>query len=249
VSYEVFARFYDALQGDRAEHAAYVRGLIEKHRPRAETVLEFACGTGSILKQLQPHYRVTGLDRSKEMLAVAAEKVPGVRLIQGDMTSTQLGETFDVALCVYDSINHLLKFSQWEAVFDRACEHLADGGIFIFDINTERRLAELAEQPPLVDWFGDRNLIVLDVRGGTRGTSLWSVEIFERVGGDNYRFHGEEIPEISFPTERIKAALSKRFTRVRVYDAQRSRPTARSGRLHFVATAAGLTRPSRPSRP
>jgi SAM-dependent methyltransferase len=237
LSYEVLARFYDAVQGDRAEHAAYLRSLIAKHNPDAKTVLELACGTGSILKQLLPHYEVTGLDRSQKMLALAAEKVPGVRLVQGDMTQTTLDERFDVVLCVFDSINHLLKFTEWQAVFDRAREQLAAGGIFIFDVNTQRRLEWLAAQPQVVQWFGDRDLLVLDVRRGTRGSFVWVIEIFEHLGNSNYRFHSEEISEVAFPTERIKAALSKRFGSVRLYDARRSRPTARSDRLHFVSRA------------
>ena len=36
------------------------------------------------------------------------------------MTRFDLGETFDVVLCVFDSINHLVRFSDWERVFDRA---------------------------------------------------------------------------------------------------------------------------------
>ena len=117
-SYRAFAHFYDAVQGDGSEHAAFLRKLIEGHRPSAQTVLELACGTGSILKQLRPDYEVTGLDLSAPMLEVAAEKVPGVRLVEGDMTRFALGERFDVVLCVYDSINHLLEFPQWERVFD-----------------------------------------------------------------------------------------------------------------------------------
>jgi SAM-dependent methyltransferase len=234
-SYEVLAPFYDATQGDRAEHAAYLRSLIEKHHPRAETVLELACGTGSILKQLQPHYEVTGLDRSERMLEVAGEKVPGVRLVHGDMTQTRLDEQFDVVLCVYDSINHLLHFAEWEALFDRAREHLHDRGVFIFDINTESRLAMLVEQPPSVHWFGDRDLLVLNVRDGGAGVSVWSLEIFEHLGDSNYRLHSEEIPEVSFPSEQIKASLLKRFSRLQTYDQRRSRPSPRSERLHFVA--------------
>ena len=69
-SYEVFAPFYDAVQGDRAEHLTYLRELIEKHHPTARTVLELACGTGSILRQLQPHYEVTGLDPSNGRLSM-----------------------------------------------------------------------------------------------------------------------------------------------------------------------------------
>jgi ubiquinone/menaquinone biosynthesis C-methylase UbiE len=103
-SYDVFAPFYDAVQGDRVEHGAYLRGLIEKHHPQARDVLELACGTGSVLKQLQDDYQVTGVDRSEEMLAIASAKVPQARLVVGDMTEVRLGRDFDVVLCVYDSI-------------------------------------------------------------------------------------------------------------------------------------------------
>jgi SAM-dependent methyltransferase len=236
-SYEVFAPFYDAVQGDRAEHAAYLRGLTGKHHPEARRVLELACGTGSVLKQLQDDYQVTGVDRSEEMLAIAALKVPQARLLVGDMTEVRLDETFDVVLCVYDSINHLLKFEQWESVFDRAHEHLGERGIFIIDINTERRLAWLAEQPPVTSWFDDGNLLLLDVRDErARDGVIWDIKIFESVGGDCYRVHAEEIREVSFPVEQIRASLRDRFRRVRVYVQQRARPSVRSGRVHFVCT-------------
>jgi predicted TPR repeat methyltransferase len=77
---------------------------------------------------LRPEYEVTGLDVSAPMLKVAAAKLPGVPLVEADMTQFELGERFDVVLCVYDSINHLLEFGQWEAVFERVHEHLDRGG-------------------------------------------------------------------------------------------------------------------------
>ena len=88
-SYDVFAQFYDAVQGDRAEHADYLRSLIEKHHPGATTLLELACGTGSLLKQLEPAYEVSGVDLSEAMLAVAADKVPSARLVHEDMTRVE----------------------------------------------------------------------------------------------------------------------------------------------------------------
>ena len=71
-------------------------------------MLELACGTGSILAQLRDEYEVVGVDLSPQMLAIAWEKLPGVELIEGDMTEVRLGRTFDAVLCLYDSINHLL---------------------------------------------------------------------------------------------------------------------------------------------
>jgi SAM-dependent methyltransferase len=235
--YSAYARFYDPTQGDRAEHAAYIRSLLQKHHPKAKTVLELACGTGSILKQLQPHYHVTGVDLSDEMLVIARKKVPGVRLVRGDMTTVDLGERFDVVLCVYDSINHLTRFRDWEAVFRRAREHLSGGGVFLFDINTVHRLAASSGAPPMVQWFGDGSLMVIAIVDAPRGAVDWEINVFERVRGSSYRLHLDMIREVSFPAERIRAALRKRFTRIWTYDARRARPSTRSDRLHFVCRA------------
>src|SRR5262249_35636022 len=212
--YDVFARFYDAVMGDRAEHATYLRSLIRKHAPRARTVLELACGTGSILKQLRTHYEVSGLDRSEQMLEIAEENVPGVPLFRGDMTSFDLGEQFDVVLCAYDSINHLLRFAEWKAVFARAREHLNESGAFVFDINTKPKLSDFIPMSPLPVWFGDGNLIVIDVTNGGHGVAVWEIRVFEHVGESEYRLHAEDIREISFPPERIRTALEKLFSRV-----------------------------------
>ncbi len=234
-SYHAFAPFYDAVQGDGAEPAALLRGLIERYHPSARTVLELACGTGSILKQLQPHYEVTGLDLSAPMLEVAAAKVSDVRLVEADMTRFSLHERFDVVLCVYDSINHLLEFAQWQQVFARAHEHLNDGGIFVFDINTERRLASLITRTPVVQWFGEGHLLVLDVRDDADGIVVWDIRVFEHQGGGRYLLHSEDIREVSFPRNRIEQGLRERFRHVSAHDGRRSRPTTASERIHFVA--------------
>jgi hypothetical protein len=119
-------------------------------------------------------------------------------------------------------------------VFDRAREHLNPGGIFVFDVNTPRKLAALAASPaPLVHWFDDGNLLLLDVvdRGGDY---LWRLRVFEHLGGEEYRLHRSDIPETAFDAAQIRQALADRFDRIRVYDAERSRPSAASQRLHFV---------------
>ena len=236
-SYEVFAPFYDRVMGDRGREGVFLQQLIQKHRPEAATVLELACGTGAILEQLHSDYEVSGLDASKRMLDIAAQKVPQARLFREDMTRVALDETFDVVLCVFDSINHLVRFADWEAVFDRAHEHLTDRGIFIFDVNTERKLAAFASAPPWTQWFDDDSLLLIEVRDEGSGVYGWKLRVFEHRSGSAYRLHVEDIREATFPLERIKASLAERFGRVRVYDAERARPTTRSLRLHLVCEA------------
>jgi SAM-dependent methyltransferase len=235
-SYESWAPFYDAMRGDPAEPAAYVRGLIAKHHPTAETLLELGCGTGAILEHLAAEYRVTGVDLSAEMLRIAGTKVPQARLVQGDMTRLDLGETFDVVVCIADAINHLRPFAKWESVFARAHEHLNEGGIFVFDMNTQLHLSGLAAEPPLTSWSDDGNFTMLDVVEQGRDGVAVEIIVFERRGNGAYRLHSARIPEISYPVERVRRSLRKRFRRARAYDQFRARPTALSERLHFVCT-------------
>jgi cyclopropane fatty-acyl-phospholipid synthase-like methyltransferase len=234
--YESWARFYDAMRGDAAEPAAYVLGLIEEHHPEAQTLLELGCGTGSILAHLAADYRVTGVDLSEEMLRVAAAKVPGARFLQADMTTLALGETFDAVVCVADAINHLRPFAKWDAVFARAHAHLDDGGVFVFDMNTQLHLSQLAADPPLTQWSDDGDFTMLDVVERGRDGVEVEITVFERRPSGEFRLHSARIPEISYPVERVRRALDKRFGRVRAYDQFRARPTARSERLHLVCS-------------
>jgi SAM-dependent methyltransferase len=237
VSYERWAPFYDAMRGgEAAAAAAYARALVERHHPSAQTLLELGCGTGAVLEQLQSRYDVTGVDLADEMLRVARKKLPRVRLVRDDVTAVHLGETFDVVLCVADVVNHLRPFREWEALFARAHEHLAAGGIFVFDMNTQLHLSRLAADPPLTGWSPDGDFTVLDVVEGPRDGVTIEVSVFERRRDGEYRLHTASVGEISFPIERVRASLGKRFRRVRVYDEDRSRPSRLSERLHFVCT-------------
>jgi SAM-dependent methyltransferase len=213
VPYERFARFYDAIQGDRAEAMPFVL----PHLAGAKTVLELACGTGSILVQLQGDYDVTGVDLSQEMLALAREKLPNAELVEGDMTTVRLGRAFDAVLCLYDAVNHLLGFDEWERLFDTALAHLAPGGVFVFDVNSEERL----------DWFVGRPAVALDFDGGVAVIDVvdaggrirnWDLRFFESLGDDRYRLTREVIPEVAFPEADVRVALESRFADVRVED-------------------------------
>jgi ubiquinone/menaquinone biosynthesis C-methylase UbiE len=116
-SYERFGEFYDSVMGDRRAAAEQVMELIRAVKPDAKNVLELGCGTGSILKCLQDVYEVSGLDISGKMLSVARKKVPQSKLFRQDMIDFRIDGRFDVILCVFDSINHVRRFSDWKKAF------------------------------------------------------------------------------------------------------------------------------------
>jgi ubiquinone/menaquinone biosynthesis C-methylase UbiE len=233
VSYETIARFYDAVMGDRTETAGHVRHLIAQHKPEARTLLELACGTGAVLRILARSYEVAGLDVSPRMLSMARKKLPRVRFFRQNMISFDLGKKFDVIICVFDSINHVLRFADWKSVFRRAAAHLDEKGIFLFDVNTMEKLQRHMRTPPRVTAFG-RNWLIMSVTDRGRGVANWTIKIFEHKGRGSYRVFEENIREVSFPVKKIRDALRRQFKSVKIVDPLAARPSRRSDRLYFV---------------
>lgn len=235
-SYEIFGRFYDAVMGDRSEAAERLSELIREAKPNARNVLELGCGTGSMLKHLQDSYQVSGLDISSRMLSIARKKVSRAKLFRQDMVNFEINKRFDVIFCVFDSINHVRRLSDWKKVFVRVRRHLSAGGCFIFDINTQRKLDRHIAEPPWVHRFG-RNLLIIDVTLLANRGSNWNIKVFEHVAHTRYVLHEEDIIEVSFPVRKIVAALRGYFGSLRVIDPDRRRPTAKSERLFFIASS------------
>lgn len=239
MSYEKFCRFYDLVMGDRSEAARYIAGLIARYKPDAHTVLEIACGTGTIMGILSGCYEVAGLDRSRPMLALARKKLPYARFFHQEMTNFRLDRRFDVIVCAFDSINHLLRFTDWRKTFRRVARHLNPGGLFIFDVNTLGKLQRLAEGPAWEKWF-DHDLVIVKVKvaGGPRNRYIWDVKIFEHRTRNRYELIHEQIPEAAFPVHRIATALHANFAGVKVLDPFGSKASDRSERLYLVCRAA-----------
>ena len=169
---------------------------------------------------------MSGLDLSNKMLSIARKKVPRAKLWRQDMVDFQIDERFDTVLCVFDSINHVRRFSDWKRVFARVRQHLSPGGCFIFDINTQRKLERHIAEPPWVHPFG-RNLLIIDVTALANHRSNWNIKVFEHVNHARYVLHEEDIVEVSFPLEEIMRALCNYFAHVRVVDTDRRRPTGK----------------------
>lgn len=230
--YSVYGRFYDATQGKR-DADPYLR-LLRRHHPKARRLLEIACGTGAHLACLADHYTVEGLDVSRTMLLHARRKLPGVKFHRQDMAEFRLDGRFDAIVCPYDSINHLLKFSDWLRTFEAVKQHLNERGVFVFDMNTEERLNELSAAPPWVLPF-DSNYMIMDINAGAKGITDWDIKIFERMRNGHYRLHQDVIQERSFSRSRIDKALENIFDETHTYDGARwSRPKKSSDRLFYV---------------
>jgi SAM-dependent methyltransferase len=232
--YDVFAPFYDAVNGEPDERVSQILHYIEEFRPDAHRVLELGCGTGAILAGLGSGFTLTGLDISPEMLNYARRRCPRAHLVEGDITSFDLGTKFDVVVSVYDTINHVTELTGWTNVFESVARHLDAGGLFIFDLNTLGRLRDLGDMAPWVYDF-EGNTLVMGVDFSHEPLARWTIRIFENVADSLYREHHEDIFELGVALDWVRDALAADFTIVSESDTRGHDPTDESSRALFVA--------------
>ncbi len=233
INYTKFAAFYDEIMGDRSPDIDLVRNYIVRFLPTATSLLELGCGTGALLAGLADQLTVTGVDQSPEMLALAAQNVPAATLVPGDITKFSLGTRFDVVICMFDTLNHVASFEGWLEVFDRVREHLVEGGLFIFDVNTIGRLRALGHQQPYVQDFGEHTLI-MNITPTDGDVWLWEVKIFEHIEGDQFRLHHEKIFELGVPLKRIHGTLEVNFDLLDETDQETAAAADDSDRIYFA---------------
>jgi SAM-dependent methyltransferase len=144
---------------DRVLALAAEHSLREIHH-----IVDVACGTGiAVAKFATAGYRVTGVDRSPQMLAQARKRVAqsglqGITFVEADMRDFTLDQPADLATCMFDSLNYLLAEADLAAAFRCAAAALRDGGLYVFDINTIFGLEEGWGSRDLIrcdtdDWF------------------------------------------------------------------------------------------------
>ena len=137
--YEQLARSYDALTGDVAyeKRAAFLEKLMKRSRIPVRTVLDLACGTGTMTVLLaRAGYELIGVDFSEDMLAEAAQKtvpegvIPPVYL-QQRMEELDLYGTVEAAVCCLDSLNYITDVRALRRTLRRLHLFVAPGGVFL----------------------------------------------------------------------------------------------------------------------
>lgn len=150
-SYTFLAERYDQLTTDvnYPRWADYVQWHFKKQKQEVRTVVELACGTGSLTCLLAKRgYQMTAIDLSPDMLSIASQKCedqPVLFLCQ-DMSRLTLLEQVDAVICCLDSVNYVTKPAALKRTFQRVHQYLKPGGLFLFDAKTPLALENADDQ-------------------------------------------------------------------------------------------------------
>ncbi len=139
-AYSTLASAYDALM-NHVDYGLWL-DVIRQHVAHGATVLDLACGTGTLTALLEKEgYDVIGVDISAEMLMQAREKCSENALfLQQSMTKLNLYGTVNACVCSLDGLNYLLCDKDFAAAVGKVRLFLEAGGIFLFDLKKPKAL-------------------------------------------------------------------------------------------------------------
>ena len=132
---EGYSKYYNLLYADKnyADEADYIEGLLKKHAPGSETILEYGCGTGEHgLLLNKKGYDVYGIERSPAMAKIASSR--GLSCEVGDITTLKLDRIFDSVLSLFHVISYINSNQQLLSLFRDTRKRLRKNGVFIFDV-------------------------------------------------------------------------------------------------------------------
>jgi SAM-dependent methyltransferase len=180
--YDEFAWLYEREWGSVSlAFVPALDALVLDALPVGARILDLACGTGRLAARLADRgFRVTGLDSSPQMLALARANAPGIDFVLADARSFVLHDAFDAAVSVYDSLNHIMTVAELREVFERVHAVLNPGGRFVFDLMTEDGYPAQWERSFVGD---DHAAIVRSSYDRTTRTMRFEATIFRPGGG------------------------------------------------------------------
>ena len=190
-SYSALAASYDELTQDVGyeKRAAFVEKLFLRSHIPVHTVLDLACGTGTMTALLTERgYELIGVDGSEDMLLEAREKaqtltgVPPLFLHQS-MPELDLYGTVEAAICCLDSLNYLTDAREVRETFRRLHLFIAPGGSLVFDVHALGKLEAMDGQV----WLDERRhagpaLRRTDTRSGRTGQPSGTRRVARRDG-------------------------------------------------------------------
>lgn len=241
--YSQLSEIYDYVMRhvDYVHWADYVQSVFTRCKTTPETILELACGTGSMAEILTNRgYHVTGVDKSEGMVAVAQQRAAesGISAVfkQGDMIDPPVpNDSCDAVLCLYDSINYLMDTDALNRMLTGVQARLHADGIFIFDacteINSRRFFDNEVDQESTDDFSYIRHSEYL----AAERIQVNAFQLVFRHDGQ-IKTYFERHEQRIYPVEQLKKLCKEAgFRDVEAFDGFTfKRATEKSNRVHFV---------------
>jgi SAM-dependent methyltransferase len=137
------AALYDYEYRRRRADVVFYRELARKRLGEGGRILELGAGSGRVTIPLaRAGHEVVAMDSSPAMLAKLRARVAAlpaavakrITVVEGDLRSFEVGKKFDLAIAVFNVLEHLYTRVEVDACLRCVAAHLTPGGAFAFDV-------------------------------------------------------------------------------------------------------------------
>lgn len=197
----------------------FIREVLGKKSLEPELILEMACGTGGLTEKLARDYKIHAFDLSDDMLSVCQNKIrsKNLKLFKQNMVGFSAPTSYDAIFSVGDSLNYVTDEKDFETAIKSSYDHLKDGGIFIFDLNTEYKFKNIP--PVTVDEVEDVLYLWENIYDEEEKLNTYGVNFFRNIKDNDYKRFYEEHLERAYDLPFVKNLLGKTgFKDIEVYD-------------------------------
>ena len=263
-AYTSFAQVYDLFMDNvpYEEWSKYVISLLKEEKIEDGLVLDLGCGTGKMTRLLAAAgYDMIGIDYSEDMLEIAREhqyeqecvngtagdeadeEMPGNNILYllQDMREFELYGTVRAVISICDSMNYILDEEDLLQVFKLVNNYLDTKGIFIFDMNTRYKYAEMLGETTIAENREEGSFIWENYFDGEEDINQYDLTLFIREDGGLYRKYEETHYQRVYDLDVVKRLLKEAGMEfVAAYDAFTKEPVkADSERVYIIARESG----------
>lgn len=235
---EQFAKAWYNLGGDFSYmFSKKLLAYLKKNNLKPKNVLDVYCGAGNFLAEMQKAgIKCVGTEGSKSFIKFNNQNYKDVEFIYANaLNDFATKEKFDLVTCIYDLVNYLETYREWEEMFKSVYKQLNKGGMFVFDFNTPKRLENW--NVTIYDQSGDMDYVET-VKPNVHGKTVINYVYYVK-DGTKYDKTSALYTETSFEIPRVVEALKKAgFKTVKLCDFELNElqnPETRN-KVHVVAT-------------
>ena len=258
-AYTSFAQVYDLFMDNvpYEEWSEYVISLLKEEKIEDGLVLDLGCGTGKMTRLLaEAGYDMIGIDNSEDMLEIAREfqyidpvlkegeedeETSSILYLLQDMREFELYGTVRAIISICDSMNYILEEEDLLQVFKLVNNYLDPKGIFIFDMNTRYKYAELLGETTITENREEGSFIWENYFDEEEDINQYDLTLFIREEGDLYRKYEETHLQRVYDLDMVKSLLKEAGMEfVAAYDAFTREPVREdSERIYIIARECG----------
>ena len=186
---EAFAIAWSENQGSySANLAKKILNFIKLQNLKVNSVLDVCCGSANYLEYMKDNgLDCTGTEFLDSYIEYDKNKFPDIKFVKTKGVDDLEGlGTYDLISCNHDVVNMLPTLEAWGTFFKNVYKHLNNGGIFLFDFYTKRKLQEWNEtsydENEKLDYI---KTIVCDGKTSTSISNIYYINISNVSKNDN----------------------------------------------------------------